>query len=100
MTSGLVYKDALSTPLLSTPIKSVMKILSITVFLTTSDSNLHFKPLFHGDSALEVLLCQCNVLFFRFLGKINHVRTAISKFQMIKIPEKRLAMFFEIPLIL
>jgi hypothetical protein len=44
-----------------------------TVFLTTSDTDLHLEPLLHGRGTLKVLGGGLNVLLDRLLGQIDHV---------------------------
>jgi hypothetical protein len=45
-----------------------------TVLLASSYANFHLQPLLHGCSALKVLLGCLNVLLFRLLAEIDHVR--------------------------
>lgn len=45
-----------------------------TIFLTTSDTDLHLEKTAEGCKALQVLETDLNVLLLGFLGKIQHVR--------------------------
>lgn len=59
-----------------------------TVFLTTSDTDLHLDPDLHGNGTLAVLLNLSNVLLLGLLGQVKHVRR-----------EKRLTVNLEVGLI-
>ena len=55
--------------------RSVVNIFVVdTIFLTTSDTNLHLEPLLHGSGTLKVLGSCLDVPLNRLLGKVDHVR--------------------------
>lgn len=55
--------------------RCVVDILIIdSIFLATSDANLHFKPLLHGSSAFQIFGSSRNVPVHRLFRKIDHVR--------------------------
>lgn len=97
MSSGWVYRELLSTPVLSTPSSSppVMPISYIPHHMSARPPKHilrggtdHLKPLLHGGSPLGVLLSDTDVLLLLLLRQVDHVRR-----------EKRLAVLSKVLLI-
>jgi hypothetical protein len=98
---GIVNASIIDT-YLSIPL-TIWRLLGKTIFFTTGDSDFHFEPLFHGDGALKVFLGQFDVFLLWFLREIDHVR-AMQRMSALwrngLVPEKRVAVFLEVFLIL